>query len=280
MIYMITFEDIINTNKQLGKTQKLIDIIKKTASAYSYEDNLNRSIMRNLNKLIGKYFTEKTKAYVHKYYDKQGIEKGTLQISKAGIGKTNAWNTNITPFYNIIRDENEEDYYYRGGIIDTVINDNIVFKKCLSHLSDNGKYILNSLKDAYKNNKIKDPDNSTITTKIILSSEEAHIFKKKELLIYMSDDSDVNLHITNEKSQNNYEDNCIFTLNILDLEDEKDFIYNLFVNSHAEEIEKAINDYTKKTNENLVTWKKFNEELTEKLAKYLVLMKLDQKTKC
>jgi len=96
----------------------------------------------------------------------------------------------------------------------------------------------------------------------------------------MSDDSDVNLHITNEKSQNNYEDNCIFTLNILDLEDEKDFIYNLFVNSHAEEIEKAINDYTKKTNENLVTWKKFNEELTEKLAKYLVLMKLDQKTKC
>ena len=268
---MITFKDIVETNKQLSKTKKLINTIKKTESAYRCEATFNSRLMQDMNKLIGKYFTEKTKAYVHNYYDKSSKSEpsATLQISKAGIGKTNRWSTNITPFQHIISDASDDSYYDNKGMINTVINNKVVFDKCLSHMSENGKYILNSLKEAYEHNKINDPDTSEIITEIKALPEEAIIFKKIDLFIKISDNSNVTLNISRIKKDDSYSSNGnIFQLNSLNMKDERDFMYNLFVDNHAKELEKAINDYKEITTERLNTWKNFNEELNEKLKSF------------
>ena len=273
---MITFKDIIETNKQLGKTQELINSIQKTESAYRYETGLNSKLMEQLNKLVGKYFTEKTKAYVHDYYDeKNKIKSATLQISKAGIGKTGQYNTNITPFRELITSDGREGYYNSDGLIDTVIADKEVFYKCISHMSTNGKYILNTLKEVYEHHKINDPDSSKVVTKFKALPDEIEIFGQENLFIHINDNNNVRLEISKKKENDRYSNNeTIFELNSLDIEDEKDFMYNLFVNNHVEEITKAIKDYKEITTERLNTWKNFNEELNEKLAKFLILMNM------
>ena len=270
---MITFKDVIETNKQLNKTQALVDRITKADSAYSHESELNRTLMVKLNKLIGKYFTEKKKAHAHTYVDASGIKEATLQISKVGIGKTHIYYSQINTFDNIVANPNGKGYR-QNGFIDTVVDDDKIFDECISHMSENGKYIFNSVKETYSKYKITDPDDSKVTTPIKATPEEAVMLGQSKLFIHITDDRNLSLSISTNSNIEQYHNRDIFTLNSLKLDNPEDFIYNMFINNHATEIETALNNYQKLTDEKLKTWKDFNEALKEKLSKFLVLMEI------
>jgi len=275
---MITFEELKETKDKLKDAKALKNRLKNIESAYDKQTKFNRNLMQGLNKLISKYFTEKKKAYAHEYKDKAGKTTATLQISKAGIGKTSSWNTNITPFTELI-DINAKEYSHsNNGLIGEVIINKDIYDKVHSHLSTNGQYILESLKEVYENNKIVPPDCNKL--KLIINSSETekdmlNVKGKTFIQIFdMGRCPTVSISTDEKHCDCRYNSEHVFRLNDIKLNDERNFVYSLYTEYHAKELNEALDKYLEETKERMDTWNKFNEELKEKLAKFLVLMEI------
>ena len=77
------------------------------------------------------------------------------------------------------------------------------------------------------------------------------------------------------KNTNQYtKEGTIFKINNLDMNDEKDFQYFLFIHYHLKEFEDAFSQYMEKTKEHKARWTTFKELMNEKIAKYVVLYKM------
>jgi hypothetical protein len=273
---MITFKELNETKDELKDAKALKNRLKTIESAYDKQTRFNRKLMQQLNILIGKYFTEPKKAYAHEYKDSNGKTTATLQISKAGIGRTLSWNTNITPFTALINTNEQQYTYSNKGLIGEVIIDKNIYGKVHSHLSSNGQYILESLKEVYENNKVVPPDCNKLNIAIRLSDVEKNILNvKKETYINIIDRGRVpTISISKEKDTDEYTytNGQVFCLNDIDLNNERDFIYALYTQYHSKELNDALDKYLAETKERMDVWNNFNEELKEKLAKFLVLM--------
>jgi len=271
---MITFNDIIGTKKELNDTIKLVERVKNLDSSYNYEKKLNEDLMKNANTLIGKYFREKVKAKFHTYIDvNNGTTSETLEISKSGIGRTPKYCSNICLFERMVG-ETHSSSYYDSGLINDVITEKEIFEKAKSHLSENAVYVLDSIKEVYEKHKIKPPASTNKQVRLGLNPEESNILSKQILHIDLSDSHNGIRMAFSKNKDTGYRQSQIFELTSLELSSEPDFIWLLLVNNHREEITNIINNYIEETKENLDTWKAFNEELKEKLAKFLVLMQI------
>ena len=274
---MITFEDIEQTKSALNDAVVLQDRLLKTKSAYDTQTNMNRKLMQELNKLIGKYFTEPKKAYVHEYKDTVGKTGSTLQISKCGIGKTPSYNTNITIFGELI--DNYDGYSYSSkGMIGEVIRHKNIYDKVYSHLSANGQYILKSLKETYEHNEITNPDKNELVIEIPSNKSERNVLNMSKTFIRITDRGHTPKIIISRKKEeeSSYQrtNSVVFCLNDIKMNDERDFTYFLYTQYHVKEINDALDKYLEQTKERMDVWQGFNDELKQKLAKFLVLMEL------
>ena len=272
---MITFKDVIETKNNLKDANALKNRLEQTNSSYSEQTHMNNKLMQNLNVLIGKYFTEPRKAYAHEYIDAMGKTTATLQISKAGIGKTPQWGSNINPFGSLL--ENDTSYYHSKGFIGEIIANKEIYDKVYSHLSKNGQYILQAVNETYEKHKIENPEEFNIYTKISLNNYEQALFKTDIVYIHICDDGNTpTVKIRKDKeSKSSWDDHgVIYELNDIHIDKEEDYLFMLFTNYHAKELNDALDNYIEQTKERTAIWNNFNDELKQKLAKFLILMEI------
>lgn len=272
---MITFKEVLDTQKEFKDTAELIDKIRTTQSTYKYIGELNRETMKTMNRILGKYFTEDKKAIIHEY-PKDEYHNYTLQLSKKGIGKTSGYRSQIEVFNYLIGHQEKKNR--RTEFINEVILKDEIFEKTKEHLSVNGKAILDIFKETYKEYPITSPNDSRVYIEIKPTKDEVELFHQPKIYIEIQDDeSDINVYISYKKADDkgSYPSRYpIFEVNKLTALADNDFIKTLFIYNHKDEIELAIQKYKDDTTPQRELWKNFNDKLNEGLAKYLLLDKI------
>lgn len=274
---MISFDNLVETKKELDNTNQLFDRIQQTKSIYATIQAKNHSLMNTTNRLLGKYFREPKKAIIHHYGEKttsQYYGGGySLQLSKRGIGKTSGYRNQIEVYGGLIH---RSAYHDSKGLIGDVIEQKEIYEKTLEHLSDEGKEILTAIKEIYDQAKIKDTEQVNLTQEIKLTTSEKNILGTNTLHLCISDRGE-HIDIAFNKAKDgssSYRNGDVFDVNSLSIDDAKDFIFCLFVENHYQEINIAIDKYIMARQDDLNTWNKFEEMFNEQLAKYVLLEKI------
>jgi hypothetical protein len=276
---MITFKDIELTKAELGDTIKFIDNINKIECAASMIYDINYDAAKKASLLIGKFYNQPKKAIAHTWKRQSkygGMNNTELQISKSGIGATSGYRTQIEIYDKVLQDDG---YNGSKGLIGDVIDDKEIYEKTLSNLPEKGKSVMNSIKEAREESNIQMPKFNTIKLPVNLSKEEMDIFHIKENNAQISiNDSDREVYICFEypipSDGYNRTEKQVFKLNQLDIDNETEFQYILFVHYHLPEFKLALEQYIAATKDHKERWAKFKELMNDKLAKYLMLIKI------
>jgi len=284
---MITFKDIGDTKIAMKDAWDYKEKICSIEASYNYMDKINTTTATQMNTLLGRFYNQPKKAVVHTWirknkYNANG-QKMELQMSKSGIGATYAGGR-IDVYTGLIT---KDTYYESKGLLKDVIEDKKVYDKVFNFSSEKGKSVLKVLKEAAEETKIQHPESTTIKYSLKLSEDERECFGLKERGILDNKDDayieikdsykEMTIEVKSEyaRSINNYStEGLIFKVNSLDINDEKDFQYFMFVHYHLNEFENALRQYQDSTEEHKGRWTKFKEIMNEKLAKWLILYKM------
>jgi len=285
---MITFNDVMETKVAMKDAWDYREKIKATEASFNYMQTINSKTAEQMNTLLGRFFNEPKKLVAHtwlkqdKYNSNATPRKIELQMSKSGIGATGQGDR-INVYKELIDTDN---YYNSKGLVGDIIDDKDVYEKAYNILSPKGKDVLKSLKEARELSNIQHPKSTTIKYKLKLSEDEQDAFKlinkmigdnKADVYIELKDDyKEVVVELKSDNaSPNQYtREGTIFRVNNLDMNDEKDFQYFLFIHYHLKEFEEAFSQYIETTREHKSRWTTFKETINEKLAKYVVLYKM------
>lgn len=286
---MITFKDIMDTKLAMKDAWDYREKIKDTEASFNYMQTINNKTAEQLNTLLGRFFNQPKKLVAHTWlrqtkYNSNGTpRKIELQMSKSGIGATGQGNR-IDVYKSLI---DTDSYYESKGLVGDIIDDKIVYDKTYNVLSPKGQDVLKSLKEAKEVSNIQHPKSTTIKYPLKLSEEEQETFQlinkmvgdnKEDAYIELKDDYKemvVELKTDNAKNPNQYtREGVIFKVNSLDINNEQDFQYFLFIHYHLKEFEEAFSKYMETTKEHKARWTTFKELINEKLAKYVVLYKM------
>jgi len=284
---MITFNDIMDTKIAMKDAWDFREKIKDTEASFDYMQTINCKTAEQVNSLIGRFFNQPKKiaAYTWKRKNKYNTTPNNidLQISKSGMGATHRGNR-IDAYTKLLDDDS---YYESKGMVGDVIDDKEVYDKTFACLSEKGQDVLSALKEAREASNIKHPKSTTIKYPLKLSEDERECFNLKDksivdftedAFIELKDDyKEMVVEVKSEvaKNTNQYtKEGTIFKINNLDMNDEKDFQYFLFIHYHLKEFEDAFSQYMEKTKEHKARWTTFKELMNEKIAKYVVLYKM------
>jgi hypothetical protein len=269
---MITFKDVVETKKEMQNAIKLIDRTKNMESTTEYITKVNSKSAETINKLLGKYYRQPKKITLDsRIRNSNGYSssKINIQMGKSGIGYT-SWGSNMTPFNKLICLEKNQ---YHNGYIGEIITKPELYEKALLNLSDKGKEVLKLLKEAYEETLPIEGDSIERTFDIPISPEEKSVmnFGNKMATITFSDDRSIQIKISKNNNTNSRYDDNEFTIDELDINDREEFLKILFVENHAGELNKIIDDYLIETKEIRTKWENFEKAFNEKLAKYTML---------
>jgi len=285
---MITFKDIMDTKIEMKDAWDYREKIKTTEASYNYMQTINNKTAEQMNTLLGRFFNQPKKLVAHTWlrqtkYGGNTPRKIELQMSKSGIGATGVGNR-IDVYKSLI---DTDSYYESKGLVGDIIDDKIVYDKTYNALSPKGQDVLKSLKEAKEASNILHPKSTTIKYQLKLSEDEQDTFQlinklvgddKKDVYIELRDDNRevvVELKTDNAKNSNQYSrDGTIFKINNLEMNNEQDFQYFLFIHYHLKEFEEAFSQYIETTKEHKARWTTFKEVMNEKIAKYVVLYKM------
>jgi hypothetical protein len=279
---MITFKDMNETKEKFPDAAETIRNTQTLESTYEYTDNINRKFLPIINTLLGKNLNQPNKApdvYTWKRKTEYGEQGYNLQISNKGIGATSLHRYQIEPYEKLMKEhrENDEDWQSQGFIID-VIDDDKVFKATTEYLNPKGKDIMNIIKDVRNKTNVQLPKETEIHKMIFLSDDEREFFglsNKQGIIEIIDGGSNVEFTLSVLKDKDKeFEKDELFKINDLDFDDKEHFAYILFVINHKKDIEEAIEEYKNKTKSIKDAWENFDEQMKEKLAKYVLLERL------
>jgi hypothetical protein len=287
---MITFKDIIETKIAIKDAWEFKETINNTEASFDYMQTINLHTAAELNKLFGRFFNLPKKAVAHVWirknkYNANSTRKIELQLSKSGVGATSEGDR-INVYDCLIDDK--DNYYESKGYIGDIINDAEVYDKMFNVLSPKGQDVLKALKEVTETTKVKHPKSTAIRYPLTISQEETEAFglsdgvlnsSKSNTYIELKDDSkEMVVEVKNEKKKENdqysYDKGVIFRINSLELNNEKDFQYLLFIHYHLDEFKMALNKYLEKTKEHKDRWTNFKELINSRIAKYVILYKM------
>ena len=287
---MIEFKDILETRVAMKDAKSFKEKVCNVEASFNYMDKINSTTAAQMNSLFARFYNKPKKAVVHTWIKSNrynsGGQKIELQMSKSGIGATYAGGR-IDVYRSLIV---KDSYYGVQGLVKDVIEDKEVYDKSYEFVSDKGKGILKALKDAVEKTKIEHPEATTIKYNLTLTEDEKKCFGIKEQQAKENIHADAYIEIKDDYKQmtmevkseyaknhgnNNYSNNDeLFKVNELNLKDEKDFQYFMFIHYHLNDFEKALNEYKETTKDHKERWTKFKEIMNEKLAKYIILYKM------
>jgi hypothetical protein len=283
---MITFKDIMETKIAIKDAWDFKEKVCNTEASYDFMQTINTATAKQSVALIGRFFNLPKKAIVHKWKHKSkygGTNDMELQISKSGIGGTYA-GSRIQVYSSLFE---EDSYYGTKGLVGDVIDDQEIYDKTFKILSIKGQDVLSALKESREVTKIKSPKSTIVKYPLLLSQEEQECFrivnnsvlpiKQHAYIELRDDDREMVVEVKSKHAQDteeNQRDGIIFKVNSLDMMEEKDFQYLLFIHYHLSEFETALTQYIEKTKDHKDRWEKFKEMMGAKIAKYTILYKL------
>jgi hypothetical protein len=277
---MIGFNELNKTRKEFNDVEVLINNSKELKSSCAYGQEINRKYLPQINKLIGKNLNQSTKADVHTWEFKDGDDrtrKYTLEISKKGIGATSESRYQIETYDSLF---SPKDRYGKPseGLIKDVIDNEKVFIKTLDYLNPKGKEIMQIIKEVRQQTNIIPPEETLIQRMFKISKEEKEFFKvaTNEGLIEINDNNGrgVEFAVSVIKENDGVEKHSLFSIHDLRVSNENDFAYIMFVKNHKEDIENAMKEYINKTKKIKETWENFDEEIKQRLAKFILLERI------
>ena len=281
MIDMIGFDELNKTRKEFNDVEVLINNSKELKSSCAFGHEINKKYMQQINKLIGKSLNQSTKADVHTWNfideDDNSKRKCTLEISKKGIGATSESRYQIET-YDRLFSAKERWSNPSEGLIKDVIDNEEVFNKTLDYLNPKGKEIMQIIKEVRQQTNIIPPEETLIQKMFKLSKEEKEFFKvaTNEGLIEINDNNGrgVEFAVSIIRENDGVEKHSLFSIHDLRVDKEEDFSYILFVKNHKEDFENAIKEYNEKSKDIKETWEKFDEEIKQRLAKFILLERI------
>ena len=276
---MIGFDELNETKKELIEVEKIVEQSGKLKSVCSYARDINKKFMPSINRLIGKSLNQSTKADVHEFEfkdDDNRVSKATLEISKRGIGATSSSRYQIEPYEKMF---NEADRYGNKseGFIKDVIDNKEVFDKALEYLNPKGKEIMKIVKEVRQKTNIGIPEVTQIHKPFKFSNGEKEFFSlgsNEGLIEILDDGNSVEFGVSGIKENRGIEKASLFSIHTLNINSEEHFAYALFVKNHKKDFEEAIKEYNKETKETKDKWEKFDTEMKEGLAKYILLERI------
>ena len=272
---MITFAELVMTKNGLEKVSELNKRIEKVPNATRITNHINCLSMQTINKLLGKYFNAPKKVVLKQISEKSKGYYGNgdrIEFSKAGIGFVNSYSKNNTPYRYFIVEKN--------SFVNMILKDDFVFEAAKKCMSEEGGKILDGVKEVYDNNKIVNLQNKQYGYDISFSVDEMNIFNLKDTngIITLEDKYErlnISVFQKSEFKKDYWGRKEICNLdNISDFKNTTNLIYGIFTNNHIEDFNKLIDNYENITTPQIESWKKFDAELKQKLAKYLLLEKI------
>ena len=286
---MITFKDMVETKKEVKDAWKFREKIITTEASFDFMQTINVKTAAQINHLFGRFFNQPKKAVAHTWERKNNYNnmprKIELQLSKAGIGATDEGDR-IRVYDCLI--EEKENYLGAKGLVQDVIKDNDVYDKLFKTLSPKGQDVLKALKESVEVTNIENPKATEFTYPLNISDEEKEIFGLKKDVLDLSNNKtyilledvgkEIHVEVKSEKkkeeNQYTYDRGVVFKVNSLDIKNEKDFPYLLFMHYHLPEFQAAFDKYIEVTKEHKERWAKFKELMNSKIAKYVILYKM------